>query len=252
MLDAFRDLGRDMFLTGLVSSHTGTMSVRQDGRATISRRLAMLGRLTADDLIEFDIDADCPDGVPDDAIVHQAIYRTTDALAVIYARPPATMAMALIEDRLSPANGEGADSLGSAPVLVSQRPIQSPDIAHLVSRTLKDNRVVAVRGQGVFARGADLAEALHMVSLLEEMCRVAHLFRTLSREETQPNVREWHERPSTLSPFRPKGNGSDGRRPTDRGAPGRGPTPPRRGDGAGHRPPGGPRNPPPGGRRGHR
>ena len=242
MLDVFQDLGRDMFLSGLVGSHTGTMSLRQNGRAIISRRGARLGRLEADDLIDIEIEQPAPEMAPEDAIVHQAIYRTTDAQAVVYARPPATMAMALIEDRLSPANGEGAEVMGSAPVVISQRSLGSSDVAQLISMTLKENRVVALRGHGVFARGADLADAFRIVSLLEEMCRVAHLFRTLAREEVQPAAREWQERQPTtsLSPFRSKNGGPGGQRgggppPRDRTV-----GPPRRNDG-GHRQPEGPR-----------
>jgi L-fuculose-phosphate aldolase len=234
VIDSFRDLGRDMFLTGLVSSHTGSMSVRTGVRATISRRAAMLGRIRPEDLIDFAVGEELPGEAPDEAIIHQAIFRNTDALAVIYARPPATMALALIEDRLSPAAGEGAESLGSAPVLISQRSLSSPDVAQLISRTLRENRVVALRGQGVFARGADLEDAFHMVSLLEEMCKVAQIFRTLSKEEQQPAGREWHERQNSLSPYRngvrSENNMSRGRPPT-RSGPVRStppPAPPRR------------------------
>lgn len=253
MLDTFQDLGRDMFLTGLVSSHTGSMSVRIDDRAVISRRGAMLGRLSAADLLELAIGDESPAEAPEDAIVHQAIYRATDAQAVIYARPPATMALALIEDRLSPANGEGSDVLGSAPVLITQRPMGSPDVAQLISRALRESRVVALRGYGVFARGSDLDDAFHMVSLLEEMCNVARIFRTLSRDERQPAGQEWHERPSNLGPFRSRNDGPGGRRPGPRPPQhGGGPAGPRRGDGQ-RRPPNDTRNPM-GGRRnmGHR
>lgn len=251
MIEAFRDLGRDMFLTGLVSSHTGSMSLRSDDRATISRRGAMLGRLGPDDLVEVEIGQDAPDEAPDEVVVHQAIYRTTDAMAVIYARPPATMALALIEDRLSPANGEGVETLGSAPVLISQRAIDSPDVAQLISRTLKENRIVALRGQGVFARGADIEDAFHMVSLLEEMCKVAQIFRTISKEEQQPPGREWHERQNSLGPYRDKArNDSMSRRPPARPGPTRSPAPqgPRR-DAGPPRPPAEPRNPNPTNRR---
>jgi len=245
VIETFRDLGRDMFLTNLVSSHTGSMSVRSDDRATISRRGAMLGRLSDDDLIELEIAEDVPEDAPDEAVIHQAIYRATDAQAVIYARPPSTMALALIEDRLSPAAGEGVETLGSAPVMISQRALTSTDVAQMIARTLKENRVVALRGHGVFARGADLEDAFHMVSLLEEMCRVAQIFRTLSREDQQPAItQQWHERQNSLSPYRdggPKNNNMQ-RRPPTRSGPIRGGAPqgPRRNDSAG---PTGPRPP---------
>jgi ribulose-5-phosphate 4-epimerase/fuculose-1-phosphate aldolase len=237
-----------MFLTNLVSSHTGSMSVRSEDRATISRRGAMLGRLRAEDLMEIAIDEEAPEEAPEDVLVHQMVYRSTDALSVIYARPPATMALALIEDRLSPAAGEGAEYFGSAPVLISQRAINSPDIAQLIARTLRENRIVALRGQGVFARGADLDDAFHMVSLLEEMCRVVQIFRTLSREEQQPagREREWHEQKNSLSPFRDqsRNQGQQGRRPPARSGPPRqgGNQPPRRSDSPPSRMPTGDRN----------
>src|SRR5205085_4226070 len=46
---ALQELGRDMFLTGLVSSHTGSLSVRQDDRMLTTRRGVMLSRLRLDD-----------------------------------------------------------------------------------------------------------------------------------------------------------------------------------------------------------
>jgi L-fuculose-phosphate aldolase len=232
VLDTFQDLGRDMFLTGLVSSHTGSMSVREGDRVTMSRQNARLGRLTVDDLIEFDVAGDCPPEAPEDAPVHQAIYRATDARAVIFARPPATMALALVDDRLAPAGSEGADSLGTAPVLLSQRPLGSSDVAQLVARTLKLSRVAALRGHGVFAWGVDLVDAFHMVSLLEEMCKIAHHYRAIHREEAQPVIRDVRERASNLSPYR-SGNPMDRRRTPPRPAAPRdpGPGPNRRNDG---------------------
>jgi L-fuculose-phosphate aldolase len=231
VLETFQDLGRDMFLTGLVSSHTGSMSLREGDKLVMTRRTARLGRLAAEDLIEFDIEEECPPEAPEDALVHQAIYRATDAKSVIFARPPSTMAMALVDDRLSPAGGEGAD-LGTAPVLLSQRPLDSSDVAQLVARTLKISRVAALRGHGVFARGDDLADAFHMVSLLEEMCKVAHIYRSIAREETQPVIRDVPQRASNLSPYR-NNNDANRRRtpPRPTGQRDMGPGPNRRNDG---------------------
>ncbi|MEA2641098.1 MAG: L-fuculose-phosphate aldolase [Chloroflexota bacterium] len=256
MIDSFQLIGRDMYLTGLVSSHSGSLSVRDDGQVHISRRGAMLGHLDAEDLLGFGIEDTVPDAAPDEVLVHQAIYRQTDAHAVIFARPPSTMALSLIEDRLSPAADEGVESLGSVPVLISQRTIASPDIAQIISRTLRDTRVVALRGHGVFARGEDLADALRVLSLLEEMCTVAHIYRSLVGEERQPAFRERQERqPQQNTGFRGRidgGNRQPGRPPQQRTPSG----PPRRNDGGGnnnHRPPNenrtgapsGPRRPPP-------
>ena len=52
MLEEFQRIGRDLFVSGLVSSHGGNMSVRLGERVLIKRRGAMLGRLTERDLVE--------------------------------------------------------------------------------------------------------------------------------------------------------------------------------------------------------
>lgn len=249
-LSLFQTVGRDMYLTGLVSSHTGTMSASVDGRLSISRRDAMLGRLEAADFLEVPLEGDAPEGAPDDMLIHRAIYRSTGAGAVIHARPPATMALSLIEDRLGPANGEGADAFGTVPVAISQRPLGSTEVADLMGQMLKESRVAVLRGRGVFAWGNDLNAALHMVSLLEEMCQVAHLFRAVSREDEQPHLPDRAERQQTLSPYRsPRGEGGN-RGPMRHPNPRR-PSGPRRdggggGGGGGHRPPRGGQGGPPG------
>jgi L-fuculose-phosphate aldolase len=216
-----------------VSSHTGSLSARQDDKMVITRRGAMLGRLTPEDLIEVEIEGDCPEEAAEDAVVHQAVYRATDAQAVVYALPPYTSALALIEDRLSPASRDGADNLGSAPVLISQRNIDSPDVAQLIGRTLRESRIAALRGSGVFARGSDIFDAFHMVSLLEEMCKVVQIYRTLARDDAQPIGVEQRQPTSTYRQRNDYGRRQPGGRPQQP----RGPSgPPRHNDGQPRRP----------------
>jgi L-fuculose-phosphate aldolase len=50
----FRDIGRDLFLRGLISSHAGNISLRIGQKICITRRGSMLGRILPDDLVEVD------------------------------------------------------------------------------------------------------------------------------------------------------------------------------------------------------
>lgn len=52
MLSEFQTVGRDLFTRGLVSSHSGDLSVRQGEHLFITRRGSMLGGLGEDDLVE--------------------------------------------------------------------------------------------------------------------------------------------------------------------------------------------------------
>ena len=52
MLEEFQRIGRDLFLSGLVSSHGGNMSVRMGDRVLITHRGSQLGQITAEDIVE--------------------------------------------------------------------------------------------------------------------------------------------------------------------------------------------------------
>ncbi len=56
ILRQFQEIGRDLYVAGLVSSHGGNMSVRFGDRLLIKRRGAMLGRLKEGDLVETGLD----------------------------------------------------------------------------------------------------------------------------------------------------------------------------------------------------
>ncbi|MCA9988654.1 MAG: class II aldolase/adducin family protein, partial [Anaerolineales bacterium] len=49
LYEEFRDIGRDIFVTGLTSSHGGNMSVRVGDKIIIKRRGAQFGRLKRSD-----------------------------------------------------------------------------------------------------------------------------------------------------------------------------------------------------------
>ncbi len=50
--EMFRDIGRDLYAGGLISSHGGNLSIRMGDRVVIKRRGAMLGNLKPIDLVE--------------------------------------------------------------------------------------------------------------------------------------------------------------------------------------------------------
>jgi L-fuculose-phosphate aldolase len=52
LFEQFRDIGRDIYLGGITSSHGGNMSVRVGNRIIIKRRGGQLGRLHEEDFVE--------------------------------------------------------------------------------------------------------------------------------------------------------------------------------------------------------
>lgn len=173
--EMFREIGRDMYAAGLISSHGGNLSVRLGDRLVIKRRGAMLGNLKPHDLIETGVDKN-DSGVAlasTELLVHRAIYLATPALAVCHCHPRTAIAFSLSRDELVPIDNEASYLLKRVPVVTEEFPSGTPEMAHKVAEALKNYKVIMMRGHGSFATGQTLDEAFQWSSTLEESCQIA-------------------------------------------------------------------------------
>jgi len=181
ILSQFQAVGRDLFTRGLVSSHSGNLSIRLGDRLTITRRGSMLGCLEEADLIETGIsknDRSTP-LASDELAVHRAIYQQTPAQAIVHAHPPHAVALSLVEDRLMPADTEGWATIGEVPVIGWNMEVKPGGLADVIAQALKKHHIVVVHGHGSFAVGQLLEGAYGYTTTLEESCRVLCLLRSL-------------------------------------------------------------------------
>lgn len=170
----FREIGRDMYVDRLISTHGGNLSVRFGDRVIIKRRGAMLGRLKPHDLIETGLDKN-DSGVAlasTELIVHRAIYKATPALAVVHAHPRTAIALSLGRDEIVPLDNEGSYMLKKVPVVSVEMASGSKQMAQTVAEALKEYKIIMLRGHGSFATGQTLDEALSWTSTLEECCQI--------------------------------------------------------------------------------
>ena len=172
--EQFRDIGRDMYVDRLISSHGGNISLRFGDRVIIKRRGAMLGQLKPHDLIETGLERNDSNVVlaSTELIVHRAIYRATPALAVVHAHPRTAVAFSLSRDEIVPIDNEGSYLLKKVPVVAVEMASGSPQMAQAVAEALKEYKVVMLRGHGSFATGQTLDEAFQWTSALEECCQI--------------------------------------------------------------------------------
>jgi L-fuculose-phosphate aldolase len=196
MLEEFQRIGRDLFLSGLVSSHGGNMSVRLGDRLVITRRGLQLGQITTEDIVETGLYEDDSNIMlaSSETPVHRAIYLNTAALAVIHAHTKAAIALSLLEDEIVPIDNEGSYLLHKVPV-VSSELASGSSIADLVSESLKQYKIIMVRGHGCFATGQLLEEAYQWVSCLEESSQILYYCRTLGGQikEYRSGADQYHK-----------------------------------------------------------
>ena len=181
MLAQFQSIGRDLFTRGLVSSHTGNLSVRLRNRITITRRGCMLGSIQENDLIETGINKNdrFTPLASIELAVHRAIYRATPAQAIIHAHPPHAIALSLTMTEIVPNSAEGLATVGRVPVLGRDMKVEPGGLAEMITEALMEHRVVMVHGHGSFAIGQLLEDAYNCTSALEENSQVNFLLQSL-------------------------------------------------------------------------
>ncbi len=188
ILSQFRAVGRDLFARGLVSSHSGNISVRLGDRIVITRRGSQLGSLEEQDLIEtgiFENDRFTPLASVE-LPVHRAIYRQTSTLAIIHAHPPHAVALSMTEEELVFEDAEDElAGIGRVPVIGRNTVIKPGGASDLISQELKEHRAVLVDGHGSFTCGQLLEEAYRYTAALEERCQVLWLVKTLKKKQAE-------------------------------------------------------------------
>ena len=174
LYEEFRTIGRDIFLTGLTSSHGGNMSVRAGDKIIIKRRGAQFGRLKQTDFVETSYTGKDSGIVraSTELIVHRAIYEQTSALAIIHSHPRTAIALSLTRDEIIPIDNEGSYWLRKIPVVSVEMASGSTEMATKVSEALRGYKIIMQRGHGCFSIGQTLEEAYHWISALEEVCDI--------------------------------------------------------------------------------
>jgi L-fuculose-phosphate aldolase len=172
--EMFREIGEDLYMAQMISSHGGNLSIRLGDHVIIKRRGAMLGRLKPHDLIETRLDKNDSGVVlaSTELLVHRAIYLNTPALAICHCHPRTAVAFSFSRDELVPIDNEASYLLKKIPVVTEEFASGTPQMANKVADALKNYKIIMLRGHGSFATGQTLDEAFHWSSTLEESCQM--------------------------------------------------------------------------------
>ena len=180
-LSQFRSIGHDLFVRGIVSSHSGNLSIRLGDRLIITRRGCRLSCINENDLIETGIDKNDRSTplASKELVVHRAIYQATTALAIVHAHPPHAIALSLTKTEIVPSGSEDFSEIGQVPVLGAHSEVDVECLAEVISQALTKCHIVMVRGHGSFAIGQLLDEAYNYTTVLEESSQVNCLLKSL-------------------------------------------------------------------------
>lgn len=171
---SFIKVGKELGRLGLISSHSGNMSIRCEDGILITKHKAMLTCLEETDLVVAPFKGPCP-GASSELLVHQAIYDQTNAKAILHCHPPYAVLLSFYLDEISPVDVEGRLILKKVRVMEVKNPVGSEEVAQAIIPCLQEGKIAIIRGHGSFAIGEDLEEALMLSSVLEFSCKILYL-----------------------------------------------------------------------------
>ncbi|RIH89538.1 L-fuculose phosphate aldolase [Calidithermus terrae] len=181
----FQQVGADLFAARMASATSGNFSARDKDGLWITRSGVQKAHLTADDLmlLPFEPDPEKDQGSSVERVIHRAIYRHTDAVAVVHAHPRHAIALSFHLDAIEPIDLEGRYCFGTIPVLSPATTSATEEAAEAVAEALKTHKACVLRGHGAFVKGVEesaersLLKAYSLMTSLEEACEVVFLER---------------------------------------------------------------------------
>ncbi|GIW35525.1 class II aldolase/adducin family protein [Meiothermus sp.] len=180
---AFQQIGADLFSAGLASATSGNYSVREGNGLWITRSGAQKAHLTPDDLmfLPLEPDPERDQGASVERVIHRAIYRQTDATAVVHAHPRHAIALSFHLESIQPIDLEGLYYFGQIPVAAPKTASGTQEAAEAVALALKEHPACVIRGHGAFVKSSlenpdkALLQAYSLMTSLEEACEVLFL-----------------------------------------------------------------------------
>jgi L-fuculose-phosphate aldolase len=162
--------GKLLFERRLISGWGGNLSCRiGKTEFLITGQHAPLGFLTPKDLVRIN-----REGRPtrerrrpsSETPLHLAVYKGTDAQAIVHVHPPMVLAFSLTHESFVPVSFEEKYTIGEVAIIPQDTPtVTKPE--QLVA-TLKYHPVVIIKGHGTVAIGQSFQEAFLLTDLLEE------------------------------------------------------------------------------------
>lgn len=172
-ISKIRTVCRDLFLSGLIDSHSGNVSLRRGKNILIKKTGAQLRDFSKNDFVEFPLEKTSHPNVSTDYLTHRKIYlEVPEAQAILHAHPPVAVGLSLLMDQIETVDLEGNYYLPVIPVIDVNYKTYAEDTRRKLPGVLKKYPVAVVRGHGTFARGKDLDEALKWTTLVEHVSKI--------------------------------------------------------------------------------
>nr|WP_116706959.1 class II aldolase/adducin family protein [Actinomycetospora cinnamomea] len=163
-----------MAADGLAVGTSGNLSTRAGDLVAITPTGVPYDVLTAEDVVVVDLDGTPVEGrlrPSSEVPMHTAVYRGTDAGAVVHTHPVHATALSTLLDELPPIHYMVV-LLGGPVRVAPYAPYGTEELARLGVEGLAGRSAVLLANHGATTYGDDLAQAYERGVLLEWLCRL--------------------------------------------------------------------------------
>lgn len=157
-------------------SHSGNASVRQSDTFWVTPTGACADTLQVEDLVACAVNGALGEGASLDAPLHQKVYQQRpEAGSVLHSHGPYTVALTLNGKTFTPVDFEGQLYFPEVPVIIIPYEDYVEKAPDAVAQNLATNRIVVVRGHGVYTSGETLNLAYKWTCSLELSAKTAFI-----------------------------------------------------------------------------
>ena len=161
---------------GLNDSHSGNASVRDGDTIWVTPSGCCADTIQETDLVACSIDGGVVDGASLDAPLHIAVYqRNPRARVMLHSHGPHSVAMTMNGEDFKPIDFEGQYYFPNVPVISIAYQDYLDESSEWVSKALAQNKIVIVRGHGVYATAESINLAYKWTCSLELSAQTAHI-----------------------------------------------------------------------------
>ncbi|MGP8011564.1 MAG: class II aldolase/adducin family protein [Halobacteriota archaeon] len=171
-----------LFKRGLTSTLSGNLSARVDDVVYISPTKVPSYRVRVEDVSVVTMNGDHLAGKSPSSEMptHLAIYKVTDAKAIVHAHSRFATALSCMGGDLQPPDVEGKQLLGRIPLIPYARPGTS-ELAEAVSSGIRGFKGALLENHGLVAVGANLEEAYIVAEGIERAAQLVFDLSLFSR-----------------------------------------------------------------------
>ncbi|MBA3065375.1 class II aldolase/adducin family protein [bacterium] len=180
-LNEFIKIGRMLFEENIIHSTSGNISIRDGDSFYITSHGSYAAHLSSENIIRVNMnDKNRDENASVEVDVHRAIYRETDALAIIHAHPLFATVLSFDNDVIMPVDAEGSFYIKEVPVISAENAIGSEEVVMKLPPVIKNYPVCIIKKHGSWAKASTLAECCNLTSVLESACKILY-YKKISR-----------------------------------------------------------------------